>query len=144
MKFEVEYARLADCINLLDKLKLKGLKSIHRTRLSKDLGEKLNKVAEEQEDIKKEYATKDKDGEPVVEKDDKGNESYVYEDDMALRKALLEFAKERYVVDSGDSQVYLKSVKSALENDESDWDGAQAYTFEYLYSALSGDESEEE
>jgi len=41
MKLTIENIKLANSINILDKLSLKGLKSIHRTRLSKQLTEKL-------------------------------------------------------------------------------------------------------
>lgn len=132
MKLEIEYIQLANSINVLDKLKLKGLPSIHRTRLSKQLGGILERVGQEQLELQKEYFETNDNDEPIM-KDDKCKDKEGYE------KAIDTFIKERAVIDSGDSQVALKSVKNALETSEVEFDGRDAYSFEYLYSALSDD-----
>ncbi|PAV30181.1 hypothetical protein CIL05_06855 [Virgibacillus profundi] len=130
MKLKIEYVQVANCINVLDKLSLKGLKSIHRTRLAKELSEKLTRIVEEQKEIQKEYYELDEDGNPIIEdKKCKDKEEYL--------KTMGEFTKEKIVIDSGDSQVILKSIKQSLEESEVEWNGRESYAFEYLYSALS-------
>jgi len=47
-----------------------------------------------------------------------------------------EFYKETIVIDSGDSQVALKSVKQSLEDSEIAWSGKDAYAFADLYEAF--------
>lgn len=135
MKLEVKYADLADVINLLDKLKLKGLKSIHRTRLSRKLGEELERVGGEQKEIQKQYFELDEAGEPIIE-DEKCKDKDEY------LKTMQEFINEKVVIDSGDSQVMLKSVKKALEESEIEWSSREAYTYEALYTALGEDKDE--
>lgn len=135
MKLEIEYNQLANCINVLDKLNLKGLKSIHRTRLSKKLSETLQRVVEEQTEIQKEYFELDEEGNPITDDEHcKDREGYL--------KTMDEFTKERAVIDDGDSQVMLRSVKQSLEESEEEWEGREAYAFEYLYTALENGEKE--
>lgn len=137
MKLEIEYYQLVECINILNKLKLKGLDSIHRTRLAKQLSEILQRVGEEQTDLQKEFYEVDEKGEPILE-DDK------CKDKEGFDKAIKEFVREKAIIDSGDSQVALKSVKASLEQSEELWDSREAYAFEYLYSAFQDEEKQEE
>lgn len=129
MKLEIEYRQLSHVINLLDRLKLKGLKSIHRTRLSRKLQEELERVAGEQLEIQKEYFELDENGNPIIEEDKCKNEKEYLE-------TMNKFLQEKVIIDSGDSQVMLKSVKNAIEECDLELDGREAYTFEYLYTQL--------
>lgn len=132
MELRIKYLELANVINILDKLKAKGLKSIHRTRLSRQLGEELERVGKEQKEIQKEYFELDENDEPIIQDDKcKNPEEYV--------KTMDEFVNEVVVIDSGDSQVMLRSVKETLEESEIEWDTREAYTYEYLYTALIED-----
>lgn len=134
MKLEIEYRELANCIHVLDKLTLKGLKSIHRTRLSKDLTEILQRAGEEQLEIQKEYFELDEEGNPIVDDEHcKDREEYL--------KTMSDFTSEKAVIDSGDSQVTLESVKKSMEDSEESWEGQEAYAFEYLYTALENGDS---
>lgn len=127
MKLEIKYKELSNVINLLDKLKLRGLKSVHRTRLSRKLTEELERVVKEQLEIQKEYFEVDEDGNPIIDLDKcKDKDGYL--------KTMDEFTNECVVIDSGDSQVMLKSVKNAIEESDLELDGKEAYTFEYLYT----------
>ncbi|WP_373892789.1 DUF1617 family protein [Virgibacillus sp. CBA3643] len=135
MKLKIKYNRLSESIDVLDKLKLKGLKSIHRTRLSKILVDKLNEVAKEQVELQKQYCDLDEEGNPIVGEDSiKDKEGY--------QKAMAEFVNEETVVDSGDSQVLLKSIKSSLEESDDEFSGREAYAYEHLYTAIEGNEEE--
>lgn len=139
MKLEIEYNQLANCINILDKLPLKGLKSIHRTRLSNKLTEVLQRVSNEQTEIQKEYFELDEEGNPKID-----NELKYCKDKEAYSKTMTDFVTEKAVIDDGDSQVMLKSVKKSLEEADVEFDGREAYAYEYLYSALTDAEGAKE
>lgn len=137
MKFEIENIKISDAINILNKLKLKGLKSIHRTRLANKLIEKLQRVVDEEKKLKEEYSNKDKDGKPIV-KDGK----YDIENMDEFQKVIEEFYKEKVVIDDGESQVTLRSVKQSLEECEIEWEGKEAYAYAALYEGFKGGEEE--
>lgn len=137
MKLEIEYRQLSHVINLLDRLKLKGLKSIHRTRLSRKLQEELERVAGEQLEIQKEYFELDENGNPIIEEDK-------CKDEKEYLETMNKFLQEKVIIDSGDSQVMLKSVKSSLEESDLELEGREAYVFEYLYTSLEDIETNTE
>ena len=131
MRLEIENIKLVESINILDKLSLKGLKSIHRTRLSKQLQEKLQRLSEEEKELKKEHCNLDENGEPIVV------DGQLDIKDIALfKETMQEFYTEKVVIDGGDNQVVLKSVKASLEESEIEWEGKQAYAFADLYEAF--------
>src|SRR5690625_3949313 len=136
MKLEIENMKLAGVIGVLDKLELKGLQSVHRTRLAKQLIEQLKEMAEEEKKLKESYAKKDEDGNPII-KDGK----YQFEDgeQEKLETDLKDFYEEKTVIESGDNPSYLKSVKTSLEESEIEWQGKEAYDYAYLYESFKGD-----
>ena len=136
MKLEIENMKLAGVIGVLDKLELKGLQSVHRTRLAKQLIEQLKEMAEEEKRLKESYAKKDEDGNPII-KDGK----YQFEDgeQEKLETDLKDFYEEKTVIESGDNPSYLKSVKTSLEESEIEWQGKEAYDYAYLYESFKGD-----
>jgi hypothetical protein len=138
MKLQIENIKLNGAIQILDKLSLKGLKSIHRTRLSKQLTEKLQRVAEEEKQLKKEHCNLDDDGEPIVI-----DGKLDIKDMDEFQEVMQEFYSEKVIIDSSDSLVMLKSVKKSLEESEIEWEGEEAYTFESLYSAFEEAEQDE-
>lgn len=139
MKVEIENIKLAGCINVLDKLQLKGLKSIHRTRLINALGEKLQRIAEEERQLKIEHSNLDKEGNPIIVD---GN--YDIKDMDAFKNAMEDFYKEKAIIDGGDSQVFLRSVKQSLEESEIVWEGEEASNYAYLYDAFKAESKEDE
>lgn len=54
MKIEIENSNLVRVINFLDSLSLKGMKSIHRTNLSRKLMEKLKTVGDNEKQLREE------------------------------------------------------------------------------------------
>lgn len=131
MKLEIENGQIVNCINVLDKLSLKGLKSIYRTRLSKELTKKLERVGEEQTEIQKDYFELDEEGNPKVTNDLKH-----CKDVEGYNETMKQFIEAKVVVDGGDSRVMLESVKNSLEETDEDFSGKDAYAFEYLYTQL--------
>lgn len=137
MKLEIENMKLAGVIGVLDKLELKGLQSVYRTRLAKQLIEKLQQMAEEEKKLKESYAKKDEEGNPIIK------EGKYQFDDGELEKLeadLKDFYEEKTVIEGGDNPTYLVSVKKALEESEIEWQGKEAYDYAYLYEAFKGDE----
>jgi len=139
MKLSIENMKLTGAINILNEIPLRGLKSIHRSRLNEQLQEHLKRVADEEKALKKEYSTLDEDGEPII-KDNK----YDIKDLDAFKAAMKEFYDEKVVIDSGDLQVTLKSVKQSLEDSEMELKGESAFWFADLYEAIQGSTEDDE
>lgn len=137
MKLTIENIRLPGVIVVLEKLELKGLQSIHRTRLAKQLIEKLNHFSEEERKLKESYAKKDEEGKPII-RDNK----YQFEDSeqRKLEDDLKKFYKEKTIIESEGDDAYLKSVKKALEDSNIEWHGKEAYDYAYLYESFIGDD----
>jgi len=133
MQLKIENIKISGAIEILDKLKLKGLKSVHRTRLIRLLSDKLQEVIEEEKSLKESYAAKDDEGKPIII-DDK----YDIEETEKLQEDLEAFFNEKVVIDGGDNQVTIKSVKQSLEECDIDWSGQQAYDYANLYEAFEG------
>lgn len=119
MKLEIENKHLIRVVNFLDELSLKGMKSIHRTNLSSQLQEKLKVVGENERQLREEL---------------KGNKE-------ELREELDKFMDEKVVIDDGDSQTMLNSVKSVVkelteEGSEYEFKGDNAYAVACLYEAF--------
>jgi len=119
MKLEIENMHIARVINFLDGLSLKGLKSIHRTNLSRKLQEKLRVIADNERQIMEEL------------KDDKEK----------MKEELQKFYKERVIIDGGDSQIMLQSIKETIkeivENEEQEFSNDDAYAVACLYEAFN-------
>lgn len=135
MQVKIQYSQLAHAINFLAAMPLKGLKSINRTRFQNLLQERLKQVAEEEVALIKEHAgTEIVDGkeEPMR----KENGDFAIEDVPAFKKEQDEYFKQHYVVEGGDSQVMLQSVKKALEEYDGELSGKEATAYEHLYTAF--------
>lgn len=144
MKFVTEYSHIGHVINVLQKLKLKGLKSIHRSRLKDSLMQHLERVSKEEKELKDQYAKKDDNDEPILKELEDGRKVYDIENMEEFSKALDEFYKEKVVIDGGDSQVFLKSVKASVEESEVEWSGQESDYFAYTYEAFQEDKKENE
>ncbi|WP_077303251.1 hypothetical protein [Virgibacillus pantothenticus] len=131
MKIEIINIKLLDCINILDKLPLMGLKSIHRTRLCDRLITEIERVSKEERQLKEEHSNKDEEGNPII-----NDASYDIKDIEEFQQVMKGFYKEKVIIDGGDSQVYLKSVKQSLEDVEVEWSGKEANDYAYLYDAF--------
>lgn len=128
MKIEIENINIAKVINFLDELSLKGLNSIHRTNFSRKLSEKLKVVVENEKQLIEEA-----NGSPKKQKE-----------------WLEKFYKEKIVIDGGDSQTMLQSVKSVIkeitaEDSEHEFNGDNAYAVACLYEEFGlGEETNNE
>ena len=134
MKLKIDNIKVGGAIKILDKLPLKGLKSIHRTRLSEQLQEHLQRIIKEEEELRKEYCYLDDEGNPKVI-----DGKLDLKDAEGFKEAITEFYKEKLIIDSGDSQVALKSVKQSIEESDVEFKGEEAYEFADLYESIIGD-----
>src|SRR5699024_2033295 len=131
MKLKIDNIKVGGAIKILDKLPLKGLKSIHRTSLSEQLQEHLKRIINEEDELRKEYCHLDDEENP---KEIDGKLDLKDEEDV-----IIEFYKEKVIIDSGDSQVMLKSVKQSMEETDVEFKGEEAYQFADLYESIIGD-----
>ena len=134
MKLKIDNIKVGGAIKILDKLPLKGLKSIHRTRLSEQLQEHLKRIFKEEEKLRKEYCYLDDEGNPKVI-----DGKLDLKDEEGFKEVITEFYKEKVIIDSSDLQVTLKSVKQSLEESDVEFKGEEAYQFADLYEAIIGD-----
>ena len=134
MKLKIDNIKVGGAIKILDKLPLKGLKSIHRTRLSEQLQEHLKRIFKEEEKLRKEYCYLDDEGNPKVI-----DGKLDLKDEEGFKEVITEFYKEKVIIDSSDSQVTLKSVKKSIEESDVEFKGEEAYQFADLYEAIIGD-----
>lgn len=122
MKLEIPNKNLIQVINFLDGIPLKGLKAIHRTNLSLKLQGKLKLVSENERQLHKDL------------KNDKEK----------LRQELEEFLNEKTIIDDGDSQVMLRTVKNVVvdlvESEKEDFKNDDSYAVTILYEQFGGDE----
>lgn len=139
MKIAIENGRIVGCIAVLEKLQIKGLKSIHRTRLANKLLEHLKQVSEEEVQLKQDHSKKDEQGKAIIKEG-----KYDVEDIDALKEDLEKLFKEKVIIEGGDSPVFLKSVKQSLEESEVEWVGKESYDYAYLYEAFENSENPKE
>src|SRR5699024_2598187 len=76
--------------------------------------------------------------------DDEGNPKVIdgkldLKDEEEFKDVIIEFYKEKVIIDSGDSQVMLKSVKQSMEETDVEFKGEEAYQFADWYESIIGD-----
>ena len=110
-------------INFLDGLKVKGLKSIHRTNLTEKLKSKVEKF-----DVVK----------------DKLQEDYK-DDTKKMNEEFKAFMEQENNINESDNKVEIESLKSIIkpliaEDSETEFSGADAVGLAVVYNALKLDE----
>ncbi|WP_018934313.1 DUF1617 family protein [Gracilibacillus lacisalsi] len=139
MQVKIENRMLKPSIELLLDFPLKGKKSRHRTKFIKQLQDRLKEVDQNRAQLAKEHAKSDEDGEPIVIDDGK---RYDIEDQEAFQADLKELYDEALVIDGGDNEGMLKTVKTVLLNSDKEWSGQQAFVYDYLCEQFEkGDEA---
>lgn len=109
---------LINVINFLDGVEARGLKSIHRTRITNKLKTKFEELGDAQKQLKDEY------------KGDK--EGYL--------KEVKKLIEEHVTIDDTDSKVYIESLKSivrdVLDDEEQTFNDSDAMGLETIYTVL--------
>lgn len=139
MQIKIENQKLGQIIDLLFNLSLKGKQSRHRTKFIKLLSERLNEVAEQEQELLKEHCHLDDNGRPKTV--DEG-QRYDVKDLDAFAKDKQELYEETMVIDGGDAQGMLQTVKKVLFDCEKEFSGQEAVAYDYICEQFEEAETE--
>jgi hypothetical protein len=143
MEIKIENQKLAPAINLLYSLSLKGQQSRHRTKFIKLLQDKLTDFLDGEKDMRKEECHLDEKGEPKTYQNN-GQVLLDVKDMEHFQKARKELYEETRVIDGGDNQVMLQTVKKVLEDCDKELSGQEADIYDYLCEAFEKAEKKKE
>jgi hypothetical protein len=143
MEIKIENQKLAPAINLLYSLSLKGQQSRHRTRFIKLLQAKLEIFVEDEKAMRKEECHLDEKGEPKTYRKN-GQELLDIKDLEHFKKVQKELYEEVRVIDGGDNQVMLQTVKKVLFDCDKELSGQEADIYDYLCEAFEKAEAKKE
>jgi hypothetical protein len=135
MIVKIKNKYLGQGIDLLFNLSLKGKKSRHRTKLIRKMQERFKEVEQQRLELAKEHAQKDEEDNPIIK-----DNVYKMEDKAAFNKDYQELLDEKLVLDSGDDQEMLKTMKNVLLNCDKEFSGQQAVVYDALCDAFEGGE----
>lgn len=131
MQVKIENQKLVPSINLLYGLSLKGKQSRHRTKFIKLLNERVEELKEQENELLKEHCNLDEEGKPKIIKAEQGDQWDV-KDIEAFTRDKKELYEEEMVLEGGDAQGMLSTVKKVLLDCDSEWTGYEADIYDYL------------
>ncbi|SEA54143.1 Protein of unknown function [Thalassobacillus cyri] len=129
MQVKIKHEQIGQAIDLLFHLSLKGKQSRHRTTFIKKLTERLHEVEGQRNDLAKEHSFLDEEGNPKMLDNGK---RYDIKDMEAFQKDVQELYEEELVLEGGDNQRMLTTVKEVLLNSDESYSGKKALTYDYL------------
>lgn len=135
MKIAIENAKLGQVHDLLFNLSLKGKQSRHRTRFLKLIEDRIKEVTEQERQLLKEHCHLGEDGEPKKIDDGK---RWDVKDLEEFAKDKRELYEEKLIIEGGDYHGMLKTLKSIVLDCEVEWQGQQAFTYDYLCEQFEG------
>ena len=141
MQVKIENIKISPVIKILYDIPLKGKQSRHRTKFIKLLDGRLKEVGEEESEILKEHCHLDDDGNP--KKTDKGTQWDVKNIEYFANDRN-ELYREEFVIDGGNNQEILNTVKDILGNLARDFSGQDATIYNELCDAFGVDEDEKD
>lgn len=128
MKIEIENGKLALAINFMYGLKLARKQSRFRRHFIHQMTDRLKQVDEDRQALLEEHSHKDGEGKAIM---NDGN--YNVKDMIAFSNDLKELNKEKFVVDGGDNQEMINTIKVVLENLENEeYEGQDSEIYDYL------------
>ncbi|MDQ0206662.1 DUF1617 family protein [Alkalicoccobacillus murimartini] len=133
MQVKIENAKIGQVIDLLFDLSLKGKESRHRSKFIKELNDRLQEVAEEEQELIKEHCHLDEDEKPKMLNDGK---EWDVKDIEAFKHDKLELYQEEFILEGGNVTGYLKTIKDIVVNCEKEFSGQEATLYDYLYDQL--------
>lgn len=128
MIVRIENGKLAQVINLLYDLPLRGKQSRYRTKFIKLLNAQLEEYRQDFEQLLKEHCHLDESGEPIVKDDN----TYDVKDVEAYLKDKKEMDEEVFVIEGVSKQDMLKTVKEILMNCDREFSGQEAMIYDYI------------
>lgn len=138
MKISIKVSYLPAVVEFLYNLTLKGKQSRHRSRFVKAMQEKWQQVVEEEQELLKEYAGIDEEGNPNKKEDG----SFDVKDVKGFKEQQKELFDELFILEGGDATGYLKTVKEILFNYDEEVSGKTAEVYDYLCEVFEKSENE--
>ncbi|MEW9503425.1 DUF1617 family protein [Jeotgalibacillus marinus] len=129
MQVKIKNEQLGQVINLLFDLSLKGKQSRQRSKFIKVLDERIKEVAEQEQELLKEHCHLDDEGNPKIKNN---GQEWDVKNVVAFRKDKIELLEEEIVLDGGDNEDMLKTVKTVLFDCEKEFSGQDAQVYDYL------------
>ena len=129
MQVRIKNESLGQAISLLFDLPLKGKQSRQRSKFIQALDERLKEVAEQEQELLKEHCHLDEEDKPKIKNN---GQEWDVKDVVAFRKDKVELLEEGLVIDGGDHEDMLKTVKTVLFDCEKEFSGQDAQIYDYL------------
>jgi hypothetical protein len=115
---------------LLVDIRLKGMQSRMRTRFVKLLQQHLDILNEEQQEIVKNYAELDENGNPKTRQEN-GKEFYVIAEKEQCEKEINELLNEEFIIEENEAnKKMLLVVKDLILNCDKEFQGAEAFQYD--------------
>jgi len=119
-------------IDLLFDEELKKKQSRMRTKFIKRLNEHNKHIVDSRNELAKEHAEKDGEGEPIII-DENGKKRYKILDMESFDKDVSELYEESIIFDSENDEDMLKTVGEVIMKLDKAYKGAKATAYDYLY-----------
>ena len=135
MKIKIQNIYLVHVFNLMHGLKLKGEYSRARSKFKKLLERKMKEYQEEMDEVVRQYAKLDDDGNPIVT-----DEKYTILDVKGYQKELAEVQEEYAVIDYSEFTSQISTVEAILNSLEDELEGDIAEAYDHLLDAFENKE----
>lgn len=137
MIVKIHHAQLEQAASLLFNLPLVRTQSRHRTKLISLLEQRRLEVDHQRQELAKEHAEKDGNGEPIITEG-----VFEIKDKKSFQSDLKELYDEAFVLEGGDLQPMLESVKRSLLESDMVYRGKEALLYDYLCNQFEEEETE--
>jgi predicted RNase H-like nuclease (RuvC/YqgF family) len=138
MEIKIQNQKLIPAINFLSALPLKAKQSRHRTKFTKQLEDRLAEFMAQEKDLLKEHCHLDEEGNPKTNIE---GTKWDVKDIEAFSKDKLELYEEELILEGGDAQGMLSTVKKILLDYDGELSGQDALIYDYLCDIFEeGDE----
>lgn len=134
MQVVLKNDQLSKAASLLFALTLKGKQSRMRTKFLKLVNKRLEEVAEEEQNLLKEFCHLDDNGNPKQKPADNGGEMMVwdYKDEEEFAKEYKDFRNEKNTFGGGDADSMLRIVGEVLFDCDIEFSGSDADFYDEL------------
>lgn len=124
----IQKAKLAPIINLLFDLPLKRTQARHRTKFMMILQKHFEEYQQDYQDLLKEHCHLDEEGNPIMKDDNTPD----IKDMQAFLEDKKKLDEEEVVVEGGNVQEILKTVKEVLLNCDKEFQGYDSIIYDYI------------
>lgn len=142
LEVKIKNNMLNEAVDFFFGMTLKGKESRMRTRFIKLISSEVERVAEEEREILKEYCVLNDDGE--LEQNEDGTAIIKKGKEEVLMDERLELLNEEFIIDDSNSQNMLMTVRKILDECDMDLSERKAVLYDYLCEQFKVDEDLEE